>query len=180
VCGEERERRPTQTTTQTRHPQVCKSSLRRPRKIWLTRHGESEYNQLALIGGDSGLSANGEAYANALPGVLRGRLPVVGFVCLFGEEGIWGVGGGWGCAGSHVWLKLRTLLSCARMQNLSNADPTYRPWKPNQPFKFRTMMTRLCRSACGLVPCSAPSALRATCRSQRCALLAVFLPRALT
>ncbi|KAI8473607.1 MAG: 6-phosphofructo-2-kinase-domain-containing protein [Monoraphidium minutum] len=54
---------------------VCKSGLMRARKIWLTRHGESEYNQKALIGGDSGLSPNGEAYAAALPGMLRARLP---------------------------------------------------------------------------------------------------------
>ncbi|KIY91296.1 6-phosphofructo-2-kinase, partial [Monoraphidium neglectum] len=53
---------------------VCKSGLARTRKIWLTRHGESEYNQRALIGGDSRLSPNGEAYAAALPGVLRARL----------------------------------------------------------------------------------------------------------
>ncbi|GBF90835.1 6-phosphofructo-2-kinase fructose-2,6-bisphosphatase [Raphidocelis subcapitata] len=54
---------------------VCKSGLARARKIWLTRHGESEYNQLALIGGDSGLSSNGEAYAAALPAVLKSRVP---------------------------------------------------------------------------------------------------------
>ena len=54
---------------------VCKSSLGSARKIWLTRHGESEYNRRGLIGGDSALSANGEAYAAALPGVLRERLP---------------------------------------------------------------------------------------------------------
>ncbi|XP_032580843.1 6-phosphofructo-2-kinase/fructose-2,6-bisphosphatase 1 isoform X2 [Drosophila sechellia] len=37
-----------------------------PRTIYLTRHGESEYNLSGLIGGDSNLSARGHQYANAL------------------------------------------------------------------------------------------------------------------
>eukprot|EP00878_Enallax_costatus_P001097 GHUV01001234.1.p1 GENE.GHUV01001234.1~~GHUV01001234.1.p1 ORF type:complete len:335 (+),score=87.84 GHUV01001234.1:377-1381(+) len=45
------------------------------RKIWLTRHGESVYNQKALIGGDSPLSVNGRAYADVLPEVIMSRLP---------------------------------------------------------------------------------------------------------
>jgi 6-phosphofructo-2-kinase/fructose-2,6-biphosphatase len=53
------------------------------RKIWLTRHGESEYNQQALIGGDSPLSPNGQAYAELLPDVILSRLPKVckGLLC---------------------------------------------------------------------------------------------------
>jgi 6-phosphofructo-2-kinase/fructose-2,6-biphosphatase len=47
------------------------------RKIWLTRHGESVYNQQALIGGDSPLSPNGQAYAELLPDVILSRLPKV-------------------------------------------------------------------------------------------------------
>lgn len=47
------------------------------RKIWLTRHGESVYNQKALIGGDSPLSVNGRAYADVLPEVIMSRLPKV-------------------------------------------------------------------------------------------------------
>ncbi|KAL1992722.1 hypothetical protein VTN49DRAFT_3478 [Thermomyces lanuginosus] len=43
----------------------------RPRSIWLSRHGESEYNLLGKIGGDSDLSPRGEAYARALPGLLK-------------------------------------------------------------------------------------------------------------
>jgi len=54
---------------------VCKSGLTNARKIWLTRHGESQYNQLALIGGDSSLSTNGEQYANLLPDILMSRVP---------------------------------------------------------------------------------------------------------
>ena len=50
------------------------------RKIWLTRHGESQYNQLALLGGDSELSPNGEAYAAVLPDVILQRVPRVGLV----------------------------------------------------------------------------------------------------
>jgi broad specificity phosphatase PhoE len=38
----------------------------RPRSIWLTRHGESEYNVAGRIGGDAPLSARGVAYAEAL------------------------------------------------------------------------------------------------------------------
>jgi len=37
-----------------------------PRTIYCTRHGQSEYNLLGKIGGDSGLSANGEEYARRL------------------------------------------------------------------------------------------------------------------
>jgi broad specificity phosphatase PhoE/predicted kinase len=37
-----------------------------PRTFFLTRHGQSEYNVLGKIGGDSGLSANGIKYAKRL------------------------------------------------------------------------------------------------------------------
>ncbi|CAL4066837.1 unnamed protein product, partial [Meganyctiphanes norvegica] len=37
-----------------------------PRSIYLTRHGESTYNQLGRIGGDTDLSHRGRQYANAL------------------------------------------------------------------------------------------------------------------
>ncbi|KAI5296328.1 Fructose-2,6-bisphosphatase, partial [Ascosphaera acerosa] len=50
----------------------------RPRSIWLSRyadifskHGESEYNLSGKIGGDANLSPRGEAYARALPQLLR-------------------------------------------------------------------------------------------------------------
>jgi hypothetical protein len=36
------------------------------RKIWLTRHGESEFNVSNRIGGDSPLTARGKQYAAAL------------------------------------------------------------------------------------------------------------------
>ena len=36
------------------------------RPIWLTRHGESEFNRAGRIGGDAPLSARGEAYARVL------------------------------------------------------------------------------------------------------------------
>jgi broad specificity phosphatase PhoE len=47
------------------------------RRIWLTRHGESEYNVAGRIGGDSGLSARGAEYARLLPDALEARLPTV-------------------------------------------------------------------------------------------------------
>jgi len=37
-----------------------------PRTIYMTRHGQSEYNLLGKIGGDSGLSTNGVEYAKRL------------------------------------------------------------------------------------------------------------------
>jgi len=37
-----------------------------PRTFYFTRHGQSEYNLLGKIGGDSGLSSNGEEYARRL------------------------------------------------------------------------------------------------------------------
>jgi broad specificity phosphatase PhoE len=37
-----------------------------PRTFYLTRHGQSEYNVLGKIGGDSGLSSNGITYAKRL------------------------------------------------------------------------------------------------------------------
>ncbi|EUC43219.1 hypothetical protein COCMIDRAFT_7323 [Bipolaris oryzae ATCC 44560] len=42
----------------------------KPRSIWLSRHGESEYNLTGQIGGDANLSARGDAYAHALPGLV--------------------------------------------------------------------------------------------------------------
>ena len=55
--------------------QVCRAGVGATRKIWLTRHGESKYNQKHLIGGDSDISENGELYAEALPSVLMSRQP---------------------------------------------------------------------------------------------------------
>jgi 6-phosphofructo-2-kinase / fructose-2,6-biphosphatase 2 len=37
-----------------------------PRSIYLTRHGESEYNKIGRLGGDSPLSENGVCYAQKL------------------------------------------------------------------------------------------------------------------
>lgn len=39
----------------------------RPRSIWLSRHGESEFNLSGKIGGDANISERGEAYARKLP-----------------------------------------------------------------------------------------------------------------
>jgi len=48
------------------------------RPIWLTRHGESEFNVLGRIGGDAPLTPKGEEYARALGEFFRGReMPVV-------------------------------------------------------------------------------------------------------
>jgi broad specificity phosphatase PhoE len=45
-----------------------------PRSVWFTRHGESEFNVLGRIGGDSPLSEAGRAYARALSSVVRSRI----------------------------------------------------------------------------------------------------------
>lgn len=42
-----------------------------PRRIFLSRHGESEFNQLGKIGGDSALSPNGIQYSVLLPAMLK-------------------------------------------------------------------------------------------------------------
>ena len=41
------------------------------RPIWMTRHGESEFNVLGRIGGDAALSPNGVAYAKTLATYVR-------------------------------------------------------------------------------------------------------------
>jgi len=43
----------------------------KPRSIWLSRHGESEYNLLGRIGGDADLSERGKEYARKLPDLVR-------------------------------------------------------------------------------------------------------------
>jgi broad specificity phosphatase PhoE/predicted kinase len=45
-----------------------------PRSVWLTRHGESEFNLLGRIGGDAPLSDAGRAYAQMLGRVVRERI----------------------------------------------------------------------------------------------------------
>lgn len=41
------------------------------RKIYLSRHGESEYNIEDRLGGNSNLSQKGQKYAKALPKALN-------------------------------------------------------------------------------------------------------------
>ncbi|KIW35578.1 hypothetical protein, variant 1 [Cladophialophora immunda] len=43
----------------------------KPRSIWLSRHGESEYNLEGKIGGDANLSERGERYAKMLPELVK-------------------------------------------------------------------------------------------------------------
>ncbi|KAI9478589.1 MAG: 6-phosphofructo-2-kinase-domain-containing protein [Benjaminiella poitrasii] len=45
-----------------------------PRKIYMSRHGESMYNVLGKIGGDSELSPRGLMYAQKLPGLISENL----------------------------------------------------------------------------------------------------------
>lgn len=58
------------------HVQVCRSGLSSNRRIWLTRHGESEFNRQGLIGGDAGLTGKGKKYAHALARALCHLVPV--------------------------------------------------------------------------------------------------------
>jgi len=46
-----------------------------PRPIWITRHGESRYNELGRIGGDSGLSARGVEYSKRLSEFIKKHYP---------------------------------------------------------------------------------------------------------
>ncbi len=46
-----------------------------PRPIWLTRHGESAFNVLGIIGGDADLSPRGEEYARSLADLMRRQYP---------------------------------------------------------------------------------------------------------
>lgn len=45
------------------------------RPIWLTRHGESNFNVLGLLGGDSELSPRGEEYAKNLAAFVHSQAP---------------------------------------------------------------------------------------------------------
>jgi broad specificity phosphatase PhoE/predicted kinase len=45
----------------------------RRQPIWLTRHGESNYNREGLLGGDPGLSPAGSAFAQRLAAYVRGQ-----------------------------------------------------------------------------------------------------------
>ena len=49
------------------------------RPIWLTRHGESEFNVVGRIGGDAALTAHGKDYAELVASFVRARAarPVV-------------------------------------------------------------------------------------------------------
>lgn len=57
--------------------QICKAGVARMRKIWFSRHGESEYNMFAKIGGDSNISPQGQVYAKLLPDLMVDRVPLV-------------------------------------------------------------------------------------------------------
>lgn len=46
----------------------------KPRSIYLSRHGESQYNVEGKIGGDSDLSPRGWEYAKALPELIRNNI----------------------------------------------------------------------------------------------------------
>ncbi|KAI9706370.1 MAG: Fructose-2,6-bisphosphatase [Candelina mexicana] len=43
----------------------------KPRSIWLSRHGESEFNLGGQIGGDANISQRGELYAQRLPELVK-------------------------------------------------------------------------------------------------------------
>ncbi|KAG2451906.1 hypothetical protein HYH02_003681 [Chlamydomonas schloesseri] len=74
--------------------QVCKAGMAQARRIWLTRHGQSEYNLVERIGGDSNLASTGEVYARCLPEMLLERLPLVGLERARIEEIVAGVEAG--------------------------------------------------------------------------------------
>ncbi len=73
--------------------QVCKAGVARVRRIWLTRHGESEWNLQAKLGGNSNLSARGKLYARLLPDILIDRVPLVCVYVRWCEVCVWEGGG---------------------------------------------------------------------------------------
>ena len=68
--------------------QICKAGVARMRKIWFSRHGESEYNMFAKIGGDSNISPQGQVYAKLLPDLLVDRVPLVSSITMFGSKSV--------------------------------------------------------------------------------------------
>ncbi|KAL7268340.1 Fructose-2,6-bisphosphatase [Rhizina undulata] len=52
-----------------------------PRSIWLSRHGESEFNVQGKIGGDSYLSPRGVAYSEALPELVKRSIGDTNITC---------------------------------------------------------------------------------------------------
>jgi len=52
-----------------------------PRTFYLTRHGQSEYNVLGKIGGDSGLSENGKEYARRLAKFAKDHIAMTDEIC---------------------------------------------------------------------------------------------------
>lgn len=52
-----------------------------PRTFYLTRHGQSEYNVLGKIGGDSGLSENGKEYARRLAHFAKEHMATKEEIC---------------------------------------------------------------------------------------------------
>lgn len=56
--------------------QVCRSGMSSNRRIWLTRHGESEFNRNGLVGGNAPLTDKGCQYAEALARTLCAKVPV--------------------------------------------------------------------------------------------------------
>ena len=76
-AGLERPSKPALAADARGSAQICKAGLTHTRKIWLTRHGESEYNTRDLLGGNSSLSPKGQAYAKQLPDIIVDRIPLV-------------------------------------------------------------------------------------------------------
>jgi hypothetical protein len=58
--------------------QVCRAGVGRPRKIWLTRHGESQFNTQGKIGGNSQLRWGGSLVAEEGRGVSEGKYVFLG------------------------------------------------------------------------------------------------------
>lgn len=48
-----------------------------PRPIWLSRHGQSEFNLEDRIGGDSGLTQLGEDYAHSLADWVESNISIL-------------------------------------------------------------------------------------------------------
>eukprot|EP00752_Nemacystus_decipiens_P014769 g13148.t1 len=54
---------------------LCLNLHLKPRPIWMSRHGESEFNMQGRIGGDAPLTAAGKVYAGKLTEFMKRRYP---------------------------------------------------------------------------------------------------------
>ncbi len=96
------------------------------RSFYFSRHGQSEYNQLGRIGGDSGLTSNGEAYATELAGWVERQVVV-------GEDGA--------PVPCRLWTSSlqRTIQTAQHIAHPTVTTPAGEQWVQMRPKVFRNL-----------------------------------------